>query len=139
MSTTQQLPPLSHEQARLNEHTVKETMRQQVQDLLMGALDSLDPSQINPKTYWPTALKALSVGARKSATMGEFITQISRILEVESWGKAPCNSACSIAADVEARGHWSVMRQLVIDEADYLILLVRVRREQRKAPYQLGE
>lgn len=139
MDTTPQPPTPSHEQAKRHDHTIKETMRQQVQDLLMGALDSLAPDQINPKTYWPTALKALSVGARKSATVGEFITQISRILEVESWGKTPCNSACSIAADVEARGHWPVMRQLVIDEADYLILLVRVRREQRRTPYQLGE
>jgi len=116
--------------------TVKTTHRALVEDLMMAALDSIPQDKKNPKTFWSQAQKALGVGARRSNNPQQFIQELARILQLEGWRKAHDNLVSSVISTIEAQQAWPQIRQLIMDEEAYLIVSVRVRREQRATPYQ---
>lgn len=117
-----------------------ETMRQMAQDLLMALLDSIPPGQIDPKKYWDWAQKALIVGSRRATNPHELVEEMRRILQIPgALRKSADSSISSVVSDLVTRGWWPRFRLLVKQEAGMIVVLTRVRRDQRRARPALHE
>jgi hypothetical protein len=117
-----------------SEQLWQQTLLEEAADLILCALASIPREQIDPKQYWPWAQKALKLAGDAGTTYERLVSILHRELRM---GDVPftaksSNRLYSIGEAIKARGDYQKFRRLLRDQAPYIIVLARVRKDAMK-------
>jgi hypothetical protein len=118
----------------LSEQLWQQTLLEEAADLILCALSSVPREKIDPKQYWPWAQKALKLAGDAGTTYERLVSILHRELQLgdQPFTQKASNRIYSIGEAIKSRNDYAKFRRLLRDQAPYIIVLARVRKDAMK-------
>jgi len=123
--------------SRTSDATIHQMLMNEAADLLLACLSSIPRDKIDPKKYWPHAQKALRIGAERGATYERMVSEIhGQLMDADTpFVKKTVNKIYSLGESLKSRQQFTEFRRLCRQNAPYIVLYARMRKEQMKSMY----
>jgi hypothetical protein len=117
-----------------SEQLWQQTLLEEAADLILCALASIPRERIDPKQYWPWAQKSLKLAGDAGTTYERLVSILHRELQLgdQPFSQKSSSRIYSIGEAIKARGDYARFRRLLRDQAPYIIVLARVRKDAMK-------